>query len=701
MSGEQLKFIDYRKPGLEAGDYIFTIQHTHGDPSKAAQTQETGKIKVRAHGDRVRIPPDRIFAQYPPPGERGDYDDTLAHISLNKPTLPWERSAYGGESYEPWLYLMVLSDGDVARGDAKRPGPRRIDDDLDQDAFIPAGYQKSLEEDNLIDKTNPVTTVDVRKSFFNKMIADRKEDLEYLAHVRQRWETDDENRPTELKRELAVLIANRFAQSDNENYPQGMRNWALLVSLEGYLDSDSGLDGCPDDQYIRFVVLTHWWFTATPVKVNFEQRSQALDTDALRLPEAKREEVNEESGFRDRLDAGLTAIEHEFRLGDRSVSWYRGPCIPFASEATGSPLLGDRERGIDDETPTATDADRLLRYHPEDGMFDISYASAYELGRFLSLRNPDYLRALYHYKHGRARYVRLEREDEDRERDVIEKGIRVKHLPYAKLQAETQAEYLRLVKGWLRELALLKGIPLWYLLPDPALLPMRALRLFGIDRKWIQSLWLGALSLGGRVEVTDALFGEIVADQDFNNELPRCGAFLRSDIVWAYPEQVVEIKKIPKEGQTGALDLKTLRSEKGNDYTDYIKGFPSLPLARKETLASDLLLCLSAGSFNYLSLSLPVEALHYGADKENEDYTKAIKYGGRTVVKELKIPFVDSEAGILDAGALAGGIKDGLEKNSQVDSDYKNKLTTFGSARFGRYMVEGEPKAEFTLGGTS
>ena len=65
------------------------------------------------------------------------------------------------------------------------------------------------------------------------MIADRKEDLQYLAHVRQR-----ESDTGDLKRELSVIMSNRFPQSNPTKYPSGMVNHALLVSLEGYLNDD-------------------------------------------------------------------------------------------------------------------------------------------------------------------------------------------------------------------------------------------------------------------------------------------------------------------------------------------------------------------------------------------------------------------------------------------------------------------------------
>ena len=167
--------------------------------------------------------------------------------------------------------------------------------------------------------------------------------------------------------------------------------------------------------------------------VNFETRSRGLDVGSLRLPSQSSSPDHEflgpipkrDSGtaFDDRLQAGLTGLLHQLRLGDQSVSWYRGPLMPYQSGTEVSDQLNDYERGKDGEgVYVATDADRLLRYYAVDGMLDISYAAAYELGRFLALRDTDYARALYEYKRNRARYITLEQSDAVRGQNVRSKG---------------------------------------------------------------------------------------------------------------------------------------------------------------------------------------------------------------------------------------------------------------------------------------
>jgi hypothetical protein len=948
MSGDKLKFLDYRKPKLESGKYKVEVTQQYGNPKRTeVVSTATSALTFRVTGDQLRLSPEQVFAQYPPAGEAGDFADTLPHIALNKASLPWERSAYvydddavyselnDVEIYEPWLYLMVINDDDISRGDVNNPETRKLGDMIDDatqgtgSAYLPQPFVNRLKknvEDQILQASEEVLTIDVKASFFRDLIADRKEDLQYLAHVRQRYSESDE-----LIRELAVIMANRFAQGNNQKYPLGMANYAMLVSLEQYLNDDSRVSddtkslyvtggqttGTPLDQlsgdadaYVRLVILTRWSFTSKDSPINFEKRSQALDVGSLRLPSKDSSpdhpyltnipKRDNGTPIDDRLKAGMTALWHKFRLGDQSLSWYRGPFVPYQITEKMGDQLSDYERGKEGEnTYVATDADRLLRCYRPDGVFDVSHAAAYELGRFLALRNADYAKALYQYKRARARYVTLNRSDIDRKERVTSKGILIEELPYAKLNPAQQADYLAVVTQYLVELASLKDVPVWYLIPDSRLVPQRTIRTFTIDMKWMQSLWLGALSLASRPEITYLIYEELFTE--LQARVPSGGFLLHSDLVWAYPELVIEAKQISETADgsdDGTLDIGKLRADHAAEYTDYIER--QLPEGRQQVRPRGLLeqreitmscqlvfttdyvvgqcvkhndsyfeclqshradsrfdldywdqcqdwvphqqcfvgqfviyegqayqcitphtssiflgtmweisdnywqaqidyqinacvrygdtfyLCTEAHtsahtfgchrwracpewqaqtsytqsqlvtykdvtdgttqvylcaedhtseeglqpnsatqwqvidtldweasdnkSFNYLALSLPPEALHYGMDATAVEvnghtqysYEKAIKYNGQTVCTVSSDDIQVDERGVVNIEHLAQAIKQGLQDSSAVDDTYKNGLTDsgFGSARLSRYMLEGEPKVEFSLGGT-
>jgi hypothetical protein len=70
---------------------------------------------------------------------------------------------------------------------------------------------------------------------------------------------------------------------------------------------------------------------------------------------------------------GWSPLEHRTRAGVRTVAWYRGPGAPV--------------RVAPNPQPAFPSGDAALLLDPASGMFDVSYASAWQLGRLLALRN--------------------------------------------------------------------------------------------------------------------------------------------------------------------------------------------------------------------------------------------------------------------------------------------------------------------------
>jgi hypothetical protein len=79
---------------------------------------------------------------------------------------------------------------------------------------------------------------------------------------------------------------------------------------------------------------------------------------------------------------GYTAFNHVMRQGEKTVSWYRGPLVPL-----------DYVKPKQVQEPVQC-ADELLRYDSETGLFDVTYAAAWQLGRLLALQNHGFALAL-------------------------------------------------------------------------------------------------------------------------------------------------------------------------------------------------------------------------------------------------------------------------------------------------------------------
>lgn len=89
---------------------------------------------------------------------------------------------------------------------------------------------------------------------------------------------------------------------------------------------------------------------------------------------------------------GHVATAHRTRRGEETTAWFRGPLVP-------GPVArpGPREDG---RYPLAHHADQVRRVSP-DGHEDLSYATAFEIGRLLALSRPGVVAALNQWRRQR------------------------------------------------------------------------------------------------------------------------------------------------------------------------------------------------------------------------------------------------------------------------------------------------------------
>ncbi len=78
-------------------------------------------------------------------------------------------------------------------------------------------------------------------------------------------------------------------------------------------------------------------------------------------------------------------VGEHLRFAGETVAWYRGPLAP-------APLPSGTVR-----TPISC-ADAANRYDPSSGVFDVSYAAAWQLGQLLALQSSDFALALYNWR---------------------------------------------------------------------------------------------------------------------------------------------------------------------------------------------------------------------------------------------------------------------------------------------------------------
>ncbi|NEO55270.1 MAG: hypothetical protein F6K54_20670 [Okeania sp. SIO3B5] len=293
------------------------------------------------------------------------------------------------------------------------------------------------------------------------------------------------------------------------------------------------------------------------------------------------------------IAAGYVPTQHYLRQGGRTVSWYRGPLVPHT------------EAIYSEEYPIALPArhaDELFLFNPDLGLFDVSYAAAWELGRTLALANQSFAKRLYQWKRGHPGNLR----------EMVHSIDRA-YLPNRDSN-HTQDVLPTDVQQWLTNLSQLKLVPFNYLIPDEALLPPESIRYFCVDPLWVECLRDGALSIGRVLSI------DYRADLAHRQQLPTLplisGVLLRSAVVSGWPHL----------GVTGYPENYDLLWET-EEYLPNPDQPDTLKIWRLDRLAPDLLLVLfydgakkADGSYRnrslrYIDFHPRPEMMHFGLEE--------------------------------------------------------------------------------------
>jgi hypothetical protein len=610
----QVTFIEYHRPAMPPGRYSVEVRQ---DVTGRGVADSFGaRRRFTVAGDRLALNPGDVFAVFPPENSLGDHSDVLPHVLLTRSTLPWEFTADAAGT--PWLALLVLDERETLAGtlaqetflrefagaDAAATWAHLLDERVGWlrplsatpggalvvahsqraaaelgDAFAPdaAAVEAVLDRHRTpqvvtvaelraatagpvhwpglapdvgarpdIDK---VTVIDVEKRLLARVLPTAA-DLRLLTHVRRAQDAD--GHPFDDDR--AAVLGNRLP-------PQNGISVAYLVSVQGrYTDGRFGLDGVADGDYVRLVSLKSWRFACVDPAGDFSGLLTGLDREpsGLRLPRNADPEVERH------LSAGHVPLPHRSRASGTTVSWYRGPLVPSASPA--------------DIALPAQSADALALYDPALGMFDVSYASAWELGRLLAVQSTQLSSSLYSWKRTHAQALQ-------------QAQAWILHPEW--MTPDPDADQLPAdVVGWFDQLRLLHGVPFDYLVADDRMLPPESIRFVQLNQPWIDCLVDGAFSIGrltGALKEVDHQQRSALAEA--LPEHPTTSGFLmRSSVVAGWPGLVVDAYGPPTGGARG----------------------PRLPVARIDRLAPDLLLCLFSGQVARVDVHQKPETLHFG-----------------------------------------------------------------------------------------
>ncbi|MEV4926588.1 hypothetical protein [Streptomyces roseoverticillatus] len=619
-----IHFHDNHVPAAPAGLYEITLGHKISGDKVGADELPAVRQNAEIRSPQFTLDGSFVHALHPAPAASGAFEYVLPHVTLNRLILPWERALDPAAPELPWLALLLFAEGELpddpkAQGHVTTRTVRELltttGDVLVPDITLDAEVPPELRD-------SACATVDVPSEVFAALVP-RRADLPHLCHVRK--VTDQHaarvrrnGEPLETG-DYAVVVANRFPRT-------GGRYAAHLVSLEGFADR---LDGTPPvPSVVRMVSLWAWSFEAVPdADAHFAAliRHMADDPAGLGLRLRPQTAGAPAGPATERLDLGHVPVDHALPSGEHTFAWYRGPFTPVVAQTVPVPADGHH-----------THADEALIYLTGTGVFDVSYAAAFTLGRALAL-SDDTLAAAVSAFRARSRRVahRALRQARtgphparDRFHELIEDGFgdrlhTAATTPNAartapppprratggvprppavadlrgRLRSGTARDLLRTalteplapLTRALDQVALLAAVPLGHLVPDARMLPPESLRFFHVDAQWCAALRDGVLSTGIGTSL-DAAVDDVARDA-LDAPRPLSGLLMRSALVRGWPDVVIE----PHRTASGRPEL--------------------LDIVHRVTFGPDLLLCLVDGVPDEVVFREPHEGIHFGIDE--------------------------------------------------------------------------------------
>jgi hypothetical protein len=370
----KIRFVDTWIPALSAGDYTASVTQRVTGGGGLVDATFGASVDFTVAGPRFTLASDDVHAAFPPPSAAGNYHLTLPYVALTRRTLPWERAIGGSaERRDPWLALLVLSDDEIAPlgekevATATRAVARSWTEATTSSGSITAArIALSLDEQAADGRcfTIDVTTTAVHDA------APRINELRYFSHVRQVDTGGKEILGLDEDGWFSIIVSCRL--------PATGRNYVHLVSMEGQTETAS-------PGYQRFVSLASWWFDCQEAQATFGERVRQLKPELLALPHATPASWTGDRGearaiAQDTLAKGFVPVAYTTRLGEQTTCWYRGPFTPYATEDMSLDGFFSAEAG--------------MIYDERTGMFDMSLAVAWQVGRLLALSDKGFASAL-------------------------------------------------------------------------------------------------------------------------------------------------------------------------------------------------------------------------------------------------------------------------------------------------------------------
>lgn len=350
---EEMRFISCVKPPLVEGKYRLSAKQEVTRPENCSfEAASDFHVTGRAYS----LDAQDVFSVFPTDNESGEFADVLPYIVLDKKTYPWIREICPEHkgSPVPWVALIVVSatEGAVEKDMpiAELTGKREIGIYFPDKTELPSVTGEK--------GTDMCHVVELPIKLYSDIMPSM-DDMTCLCHARSVNLSKTEDNVCAKDGFFSVVCANRFVPSGE----QPVKSTVHLVSMLGYAAPTIPMD-C---KYVRLVSLYHW-------DIYSQKKSEESFASVV-------ERLRQNCGVMgyDRTvnlqQQGCSVLRQMTRTGEQTYAFYRSPLIPFRN--TEQLHMEDKHT-----------ADGLLVYDEDIGMFEVTYAAAWQLGRMLTLNRP-------------------------------------------------------------------------------------------------------------------------------------------------------------------------------------------------------------------------------------------------------------------------------------------------------------------------
>lgn len=366
-----IKVWSYFKPALPGGAYTIEVEQ-----KLRLADAPIPPLKQNLYIDAPRfvLDPKDIHSVYPARESTGGFADEIPFVVLTRRTLPWERpmSSTQSDPTIPWLALLVFTSGQVSETYTTTIRQYLEANSSRTDTIVPLKGQISQEEKGYLDEQRHCRYIELSLDLFHTLVPDL-EALPLLAHVRKVDMTNKADMEMPDQGAFSIVMANRLPSPGKDHVVH-------LVSVEGCqgLLQNREKNGNP---MVRLISLASWSFKCADSGGRFRDTVRRLvETDGEHLRLALACDAKMEKNVQRRLKNGYVPLPYHFTTGEHNLAWYRGPAIP-APEYT--EVMGPAEEPF-------FSASAAMRFDRRTGLFDQSYAAAWQLGRSLALADATF-----------------------------------------------------------------------------------------------------------------------------------------------------------------------------------------------------------------------------------------------------------------------------------------------------------------------